>query len=478
MMPSMCEQLDQQADLQPDIETRPRVLLVSYHFPPVGGAGVQRPVKFVKYLRQFGWDVSVLMAANPSVPVLDYSLCEDIPKDVVIEQARTWEPGYNFKQQLATPTAIETDEEFPSSSQRWQQLGKTLLKKVAGFVLQPDPQVLWLPAAIKAGMQLLRRLPHDAILATAPPYSNLLLGSILKHRSGLPLVVDFRDEWDLSQLYLENSPQDRLSRQIQQIMQTSILRNADAIVATTKSSMNQLESRARNVGSPALTECIYNGFDPEDFQDLDRSVAARSHSSTRFRLVYTGTLWNLTDVSPLVEAVERIGQVSPELLRGLELVFAGRKTTNQQMCLERLRPFPCSIESLDYCEHTQALKLMADADAVCLLLSDGAGAERVVPAKLFEYLALQCQVLAVAPAGETTDILSRFVNTRHFVPHDVAGIAHWLTERLQDNDGCHDATDHAAMGHEPRDCGEFSRIHETGQLADLLSRVCRPPAKE
>ena len=81
---------------------RKRLLLISYHFPPVGGAGVQRPVKFVKYLRQFGWDVSVLMAANPSVPVFDNSLLDDIPEDTHLVKARTWEPDYALKKNMAT----------------------------------------------------------------------------------------------------------------------------------------------------------------------------------------------------------------------------------------------------------------------------------------------------------------------------------------------------------------------------------------
>ncbi|MEQ9066547.1 MAG: hypothetical protein RLO18_07465, partial [Gimesia chilikensis] len=86
-------------------ESRKRLLLVSYHFPPVGGAGVQRPVKFVKYLKQFGWDVSVLMAANPSVPVFDNSLLVDIPEGTHLEKARTWEPDYKLKKNMAQKQA-------------------------------------------------------------------------------------------------------------------------------------------------------------------------------------------------------------------------------------------------------------------------------------------------------------------------------------------------------------------------------------
>jgi glycosyltransferase involved in cell wall biosynthesis len=240
------------------------VLFVSYQFPPVGGAGVQRPAKFAKFLREFGWDVSVLMAANPSVPVLDESLLADLPDDLVIEKARTWEPGYAVKRGLGQSTSGGT-----SSRGGWK---RTLLAPVrramrfaAGIVLQPDPQLLWLPNAYRSGLALLRRLRHDVIFATSPPYTILILGTLLSRRTGLPLVVDFRDEWDISGQYLENSQRDWFSRMIQRRMQRWVLRHANAIVATTQASTSAVAARAAEAGSRAESLCIYNGFDPGDF---------------------------------------------------------------------------------------------------------------------------------------------------------------------------------------------------------------------
>lgn len=438
-----------------------KVLLISYHFPPVGGAGVQRPVKFVKYLPEFGWDATVLMAANPSVPVRDESLCRDLPADLRVIKARTLEPGYAVKKHLA---AAGTN----SQPSRFSLKGvlRGWVRKLAGMLLQPDPQILWLPAALKAARKLLRAEHYDAIVATAPPYSNLLLGTLLKRQFKLPLIVDYRDEWDLSSEYLENSQKDFLSRVVQPRMQRWVLRNADAIVATTEASTCRLRLRASQAGSRAVAECIYNGYDESDFITNDQhETSPRRHE--RFTFVYTGTLWNLTSVAPVVEAVERLSQSHPQLAGKLELVFVGRKTPAQRELLNRLSQTPCLLRDADYCDHHQAVELMQSADALCLLLSDLPGADRVAPAKLFEYLATGRPILAVTPKGETTDLVRAFQPEGHFHPEDTAGIAQWLEHRLTA------WTPGDAVTRAPLAAGvaRFSRRNLAGRLAEILDRV-------
>jgi glycosyltransferase involved in cell wall biosynthesis len=446
-----------------------RLLLISYHFPPVGGAGVQRPLKFVKYLRRYGWDVSVLVAANPSVPVFDESLCRDLPQDLVIEKARTWEPDYQTKQQLAgKASAAGTQASRKGLVAGIKGLAKRTVKGIANTLLQPDQQMLWLPNALGAAKRLLKRLPHQAILATAPPYSNLILGSILKRKTGLPLVVDYRDEWDLSSQYLENSKRDWFSCLVQERMQRSVLRRADAIIATTQGSTARLQERARQAGSRAPAFCIFNGFDDDDFSYLPAITSATQTERSRFRLVYTGTLWNLTTVEPLVRAIERLHADMPELLERLELVFVGRKTPEQIAILNRIATTRCQIVLRDYCDHSEALGLMADADALCLLLSGVPGAERVAPAKLFEYLALRKPILAITPEGETAAIVRRYFPQNQFEPTNDSGIANWLSERLVEFPGTgRDDLESTP----PADLSEFTRQHQAGQLAEVLNGI-------
>lgn len=437
---------------------RRRVLLIAYSFPPVGGAGVQRPAKWVKYLPQCGWDVTVLTPENPSVPLRDESLLAEIPPETRIIRARTWEPDYRVKQQLGVSA---NDAKQTGIAGKLLRAMKSVAKSAVMAALQPDLQVLWVRNAIRAAAAELRRVRHDAILVTVPPYSMLSIGVALKKRFGLPLVFDFRDEWDLSSRYLEQAPRGWWSNWIQSRMQRSLLKQADAVVATTQASALAYQGKLSEVGSAARSHCIYNGFDPEDFP---AELSPRKSSDT-FRLVYTGTLWNLTDIEPLVQAIERLHTEQSPLLPRLELVCVGRKTPEQQQILNRLQQTSCRTELLDYCPHDAVAGWLRRADAVCLTLSDVPGAERVVPAKLFEYMAVGKPMLSIVPHGETARIARRIWPDGHFVPRDAIGIANWLKDRLSQSPS------RSAGRVSPDIIEPFSRPVLTQQLSEVLNSV-------
>jgi glycosyltransferase involved in cell wall biosynthesis len=358
---------------------------------------------------------------------------------------------------------------------------KQLVRRAVKFALQPDPQVLWVPNAIRAGRQMLRDLSHDVILVTAPAYSSFFIGTTLKRQFGLPLVLDFRDEWDMSGKYLENAARDLFSRVIQERMQRYVLKRADAVVATTRASTaNLTEKLARLKKSATRTVTVYNGYDAEDFDRQQSPELRASHLSSlkaalssttktdsavtkKFRILYTGTLWNLTTIKPLVDAVIRLEQTAPEMASKLELVCVGRKTPEQSALLEQLKQTSCRLEQWDYCEHARVLEWLSTTDAVCLLLSDVVGAERVVPAKLFEYLASRKDMLAIVPAGETAEIVRRYFPQGQFDPNDITGIANWLKTRLS-ADASRNTSDQSTA-----DISEFSRESQALQLIELLN---------
>lgn len=431
--------------------SRRRVLLVSHHFPPVGGAGVQRPAKLAKYLPEFGWDVSVLQASNPSVPLIDESLLRDLPPDLIIEKARTREPGYAVKARSAGTAG--------GGNPSWRS---RLIRSIAAMVLQPDPQILWLPAAKPAGVSLLRRIPHDAILATAPSYSNLVLGRILARQAGLPLVVDYRDEWDISSAHWENAARDPISPLVQQWMQRRVLRSCSAIVATTEASAARIAARAKEGGVTRPSQCIYNGWDPSDLGELEGTPPAIPKDPARHRIVYAGTLWNLTSIAPLVTALSQLNAETPALASQIELVVVGRKTADQEGELARLAGSGVLVHSLAYLPHSEALATMRSADTLLLLLSDVAGAERVVPGKLFEYFALGQPMLAITPEGETATLVRGAQPDAWRHPGDITGIVHWFRNRLAGG-----PAEGTPRGYADR----FQRRALAGEMATLLSAL-------
>jgi Glycosyl transferase 4-like domain len=425
----------------------PRALFVSYTFPPVGGAGVQRLTKWLKYLPRHGWQASVLTTENASVPLTDASLGHDVPAEVRVVRARTLEPSYQAKAALA------------SSPRRTVSAGlRRAARTVVNLALQPDPQVLWAPAALGAGRQLLSEVPHDVVVATAPPFSALLVGARLARAAGLPLALDYRDEWDISSRYWENRPRDAVSRWVQAKMQMHALRRAQLVVATTQRSTMRLAEKCRAAGSGARTLCIYNGYDPEDFAETQSSSAPRGG----YRLVYLGTLWALTDATPLVEGVARLATQNPDQAKDLEIVFAGRRTAEQSSVLERLDGLPCRVRVLDYVDHVAAVRMMREAGGLCLLLSNVPAADRVVPAKLFEYMAARRPILGVIPDGECRDLLEGYPATQICDTREPATVARALSQEIA----------RASSGIEPEWRGwnpsRYSRAHLAGELAEAL----------
>ena len=446
-----------------------RVLVVAYVFPPSGGAGVQRVTKFVRYLPECGWDCSVLTVANPSVPVFDESLAREIPESTVVRHAGTLEPGYALKNAVSAGSGKA---KAGGTSGRVKQLIKSTVRAAGNAILHPDAQILWYSQAVKQGMQLLKDLQHDAILVTAPPFSSFVTGAELSRRSGLPLIVDYRDEWGISNRFQENRQKSSLSHWLQTRMQRKVLRRASAAIATTRRSAESIADTVRMAGSIAEVSCIYNGYDAAD---LDRAAeregpgeqrrdSVSSDSEATIRLAYVGTLWKLTSIEPVVEAIRKVAATSPERARRIELTVAGRRTGEQEAILDRLEGLPCRLIREGYVEHGRAIELMRTADVQCLLLSDVPEAGRVVPAKTFEYLALGRPILSVAPDGEVSEILSEFPQAASFQPSDIAGIAAYLMQRL-DGAGSETAADVASA------C-RFERRELTRQLAGVLDRAC------
>ena len=429
-------------------ERQNNVLFVCYAYPPTGGAGVQRSVKFTKYLSQFGWKPTVLTVSNPSVPVTDSDLASDIDPAMKIVRARTLEPSYAVKGSLASK----------GSPSRFSV--KTFLRRTVMKLLQPDPQVLWNPLAYRMALQALSETPHDLIFVTGPPFSSFLLGQSLKRRTGLPLVLDFRDEWLLASRYMDNHQRSGHAHSRHKEMLQKVLRSADAVMTTTKASKQELTKQVSQASSDASVSCIYNGYDEDDFASLKALV----HDQKQMRIVYAGTLWKLTDATPMVKALLQLAERDPAAAAKIEWVIVGRRTPEQDAALQPLAASPIKLVMHDYVPHRQCLELAASADVLLLLLADQPGAERVVPAKLFEYLALRKRMLTVCGDGEVSTLAREYGQDSVFAPDQSAAIAEWLLRQ------------HAARHQDPQPTASieaFSRRALTGQLAEVFNRVCR-----
>ncbi len=419
---------------------------------------MQRAAKFVKYLPRFGWAPTVLTVSNPSVPLFDESMLAEIPASVSIVKARTLEPDYKTKNSLS---ASAGSAKAQSGFRTWL---KNSVRGFANMLLQPDPQVLWLPAALREGKRILKEQQFDVIFVTAPPFSSLVLGAWLSRHSGVPLVVDYRDEWDISNSVWENKVSNGFASAVQSRMQRFVLEQANTVVATTALSVAALKQKLAAIGKTSTTTaCIYNGFDPDDFAFL-----ANEQPRTRtekIKLSYVGTLWNLTSIAPLVTALEEMFAASPAQTARIELEIAGRRTADQNALLKRLETTNVTLTLHDYLDHAEALRMMQQSDVLVLLLGDYEFAGRVVPAKTFEYMALRNTILALCPEGEVWSILEGMNNATCIAPSDVPKVKTFLTSMLEQ----HGSAGDTHQGQEKIE--QFNRVNLTAQLADVLHKA-------
>lgn len=426
-----------------------RVLIVSYAFPPVGGAGVQRVSKLVKYLPAYGVTPSVLTVDNASVPVRDASLERDIPAGTEILRAPTLEPGYIAKR-MAWEAAADR------SPKRSTAVKKALVR-AARNLLGPDPQTLWLPGSAGA---LTRRLlsddADDVVFISGPPFSQFLLAPLARVRPGTAVVLDYRDEWTTTRSAYEMGAFERDGEWLER----AVLRSAHAVTTATEEFREKLLARFDFL-DPSRVCAIPNGYDPDDFAEC-----VERPPSDRFVLTYVGTVFRLTSARGLMNGLRHLHQADPELARLLEVRFIGRIVETEAQYFEGSETL--GVTRQGYVEHARAVAALGGSHAALCMLEDVPGAERIYPAKIFEVLFLGRPCLTIAPEGALARLVRRYGLGDVVHPGDTGAIAKTLARMLRSfQDGnC------ATVRHPTTLSVDISRFHRKRQAGDF-ARVFR-----
>jgi glycosyltransferase involved in cell wall biosynthesis len=399
-----------------------RALVVAYNFPPVGGAGVQRVLKLVKYLPAHGVAPRVLTVSNPSVPVLDASLERDFPPGLVVTRVRTLEPGYAAKRaawQAKGPEAAP-----PRGAQALRKKLTSGAASVARQLLFPDPQLLWQPAAQLGLARELARERPDVVFVSGPPFSQFLLAPTTRaFRRRTALVLDYRDEWSTYRTSYEMMG-SVLGRLIGDPLEHALLRSAHAITIATEEFRAALLERFPFL-DPSRVHAIPNGYDDED-------MPAEHVDPPKDRLViaYAGTIFKLTSTRGFLAGIRRFHERSPELAQSLSVRFMGRIVETEADAFEGTRAL--GVETLGYLPHDEVLRALAASHITLCVLDDVTGAERIYPAKIFELMAIGRPILTLSPEGA----LARLVRSEKLgvvlPPRDEAAIAAHLESLVND----------------------------------------------
>lgn len=436
-----------------------RALVVAYYFPPSGGPGVQRVLKAVKFLGAFGYRPTVLTVADGAFPQRDPALGREVPAGVEVVRTRSLDPLglYGRLVRHSEGAAVPV-----GSVGRGGGVAARLARWLRANVFLPDARVGWVPFAARAGLRLHRARPFDVVLTSGPPHSAHLVGRALRRQAGVAWVADFRDPWTGINFY-DELPMTPFARRLDRQIEASVLREADRIVTVSPTWRAALAQKAGR--PPDEVAVVHNGFDEEDFEGVGAAPPAgrfpSGSPSGRFILAHVGSLYGSRNPTALWDALARLsveGRLDRFALRLVGTVGGEVRATLAARGLGGL------AEVVPYVPHAEAVREMASATAL-LLVVEGFGLERgMITGKLYEYLASGRPVLGVGPAdGDAAALLAETHAGRMLGRTDADGIASHLRDLL----GRWERGE-TPRGASPEAAARYTRRAQTGALAEVL----------
>ncbi len=454
-----------------------RVLFILYYFPPSGGAGVQRGLKFLRYLPEFDWEATVLtVPADAAFPVRDETLAAEIPEGLRVIRTRAPEL-YGVYRRLSGQRDVR-DTETSSQSAGERSLPRRTLRALRAAFFVPDGRMLWAPFAVRAGKRLLASERFDAIVSSGPPFTCQVIGRALHRASGLRWVADYRDPWTQATFYPQRPA---LSRSFDRRLEAACIREASCNVVVGEGMAAQF--RERYPARAASIVVVPNGYDEADFAGVPYRFPQE------FRITHSGSLFRGRIPFEFFDAVREWAGEHPSLSARLRLCFAGRIDDEARAILSQ-PPFDRWSELPGYLSHAESVALLRRSRLLLLSTGTDAQSKSLVTGKVYEYLASGVPVLALAPPdGDAAALIASAGAGWTLSPHDRAGIA----ARLRDIAAAEEERERAQGGHtgggpsdspaaaplfglvrNEEEIARYSRRELTRRLVRILEGGCGP----
>ncbi|SCY80649.1 glycosyltransferase family 4 protein [Flavobacterium caeni] len=378
-----------------------KVLVITYYFPPAGGPGVQRWLKFIKYLPGFGVQPHVYVPQNPTYPIVDEKLLEEIPEDAIVVKRKIFEP-YG----LASVFSKNKTKKISAGiipHRKKQGIIEKLLLWIRGNCFIPDARVYWVKPSVKFLESYLEEHGIDTVITSGPPHSLHLIGLQLKEKMGVRWVADFRDPWTTIG-YHDALRLSASSAQKHKEMERQVLNAADLILVTsptTKAEFEQLTTRP--------IEVITNGYDVEQ--------VAKAPLDAKFSLAHIGSFLSSRNPRILWKALRELTKENKQFAQDFELKLIGAVS---QEILDTIAEFRLDrfVNNLGYVPHDVAVAHQRQSQVLLLIEIDSPQTRSIIPGKLFEYMAAERPILALGPEGsDFADILKQ-TNTGSFFLYD------------------------------------------------------------
>jgi len=372
-----------------------KVLIITYYWPPAGGSGVQRWLKFTKYLPKYDWKPIIYTPEDPYFEVKDEALLDDIPFEAEVWKTPIWEP-YTLKDKLFGKGGKSQSAGVISNK---KSLKNKVLNWVRGNMFIPDPKVYWVKPSVKVLLKKIKEEGVEHIVTTGPPHSMHLIGlGLKKAMPNLKWIADFRDPWSeldlLDEFHLSNN-----SRKKHKDLEREVLQTADVTLTVSETWVEDLKQLGGN-----RVELIANGYDVADFK-------LKPKTNDKFIIGHYGLLNHLRNPKNLWKALADLCEGDKEFNAKLEIHLSGNIDGE---VLAEIKAYPQlkeKVKQLGYLSHAKVLKQYNEADVLLLLLFNSKSGVGNYPGKIFEYFAAQKPILAFGPKESDIQNLIEKTNT-------------------------------------------------------------------
>ena len=356
-----------------------RALIITYYWPPAGGPGVQRWLKFVKYFREFGVEPIVYAPENPNYPLVDEKFASEIPSDIEVLKQPINEP-YRFAKLFSKKKTKQMSSGIISKKEI--SAVEKLMLYVRGNFFIPDARVGWVKPSVKFLSKYIAENSVDVVITTGPPHSLHLIGMQLQKDLNVKWIADFRDPWTTIH-YHKSLRLNKASERKHKALEASVLKAADIITVTSPTTRKEFE-----MITETPIEVITNGYDISGKIDFEMD--------SKFSISHIGSLLSERNPEFLWKVLAEIGKEDTSFKNDLQLKFAGAVSDDVKQSLENFQLME-NCEVLGYVSHSEALRLQHKSQILLLVEINSAETRAIIPGKLFEYLAAKRPIIALGP---------------------------------------------------------------------------------
>ena len=423
-----------------------KVLIITYYWPPAGGPGVQRWLKFVKYLPEYNIEPIVYCPENPNYPIIDALLEKEIPKDITVLKQAIKEP-YKFAKILSSKSS-KTISSGVIPKKNKQSFIQKLMLYIRGNCFIPDARKQWVNPSVSFLSNYINDNGIETIITTGPPHSLHLIGLKLKQRLDVKWFADFRDPWTTigyhKQLKLTQASQKKHFR-----LELEVLNSADQIIVTSNTTKREFQLKTNKP-----IDVITNGYDNHSVQ--------RPEKDKKFTMAHIGSLLSERNPKNLWKALQELIDEYPDFKEAFQLQLIGLVSDEILQSINEygLKDF---LNIVGYVSHNEAIRAQMQCRVLVLIEIDSEDTKAIIPGKLFEYMASETPILAIGPKDSDVERIIKETNTGHYFTYaDKCDIKAQILSYFN-------AFKKNSLSIFPIGLKQYSRLELTSKLAKLIS---------